>query len=86
MWTGDSTPLEFGWGLLWPMLSDMRVRISGESAIMSQDDFDALVTLIKAIVRAQIELAAHPHDRPRCNRIMLDMEEAEDEAAAVLVL
>lgn len=53
---------------------------------MSNDDFEALVTLIRNMIRYEAEMRDHPRDGPRMERAYREQEEAIEHARSVLVL
>lgn len=53
---------------------------------MSNDDFDALVTLIRNMIRYEAEMRDHPRDGPRLERAYREQEEAIDTARSILVV
>lgn len=53
---------------------------------MSEEEFNALVSLIRRLVQCQIERQDHPRDRPRQERVNEIEAEAIEDARLMLVL
>ena len=53
---------------------------------MSNDDFEALLTLISNLVAYHHDMSAHPADRPRMEALYREREQAIEHARSILVL
>ena len=53
---------------------------------MSNDDFEALVTLIMNLVAYHHDMTAHPNDAPRMQALYREREQAIEIARSILVL
>lgn len=53
---------------------------------VSEEEFNALVSLIRRLVQCQIERQDHPRDRPRQERVNEIEAEAIEDARLMLVL
>lgn len=53
---------------------------------MSNDDFEALVTLIMNLIAYSRDMNAHPADRPRQEALYREREAAIEHARSILVL